>query len=247
MFGRRLNVERGAPDRMAGRCALAPMRAEIMEWKCAVPSRNSSTCQCGFSAGRERRWLLFSRPDFETYSHAVPHWRIAMQVRPKRNRSRLSLALRLKCLWDEEKPIQETRMLEHPSPRWNFFPQPVFRGRPGHSKVFRPSSSAWSCRLHPAARSTQKCKSPCTRGFASSIDNEPGRGERSRTSGLYVPNVALYLTKLHPANTGCALGFRICAPAIEPPIVAKLPCTDSQEGGWWPPRRAAPLRPQPGG
>lgn len=25
-----------------------------------------------------------------------------------------------------------------------------------------------------------------------------GRGERIRTSGLYVPNVALYLTKLHP-------------------------------------------------
>lgn len=26
-----------------------------------------------------------------------------------------------------------------------------------------------------------------------------GRGERIRTSGLYVPNVALYQTKLHPA------------------------------------------------
>ena len=26
-----------------------------------------------------------------------------------------------------------------------------------------------------------------------------GRGERIRTSDLYVPNVALYLTKLHPA------------------------------------------------
>ena len=30
---------------------------------------------------------------------------------------------------------------------------------------------------------------------------EPGRGERIRTSGLYVPNVALYLTKLHPDLT----------------------------------------------
>src|SRR5665811_492456 len=28
-----------------------------------------------------------------------------------------------------------------------------------------------------------------------------GRGERIRTSGLYVPNVALYLAKLHPAST----------------------------------------------
>jgi hypothetical protein len=27
---------------------------------------------------------------------------------------------------------------------------------------------------------------------------EPGRGERIRTSGLYVPNVALYQAKLHP-------------------------------------------------
>ena len=26
----------------------------------------------------------------------------------------------------------------------------------------------------------------------------PGRGERIRTSGLYVPNVALYQAKLHP-------------------------------------------------
>jgi hypothetical protein len=27
---------------------------------------------------------------------------------------------------------------------------------------------------------------------------DPGRGERIRTSGLYVPNVALYQAKLHP-------------------------------------------------
>jgi hypothetical protein len=27
---------------------------------------------------------------------------------------------------------------------------------------------------------------------------ETGRGERIRTSGLYVPNVALYQAKLHP-------------------------------------------------
>ena len=29
-----------------------------------------------------------------------------------------------------------------------------------------------------------------------------GRGERIRTSGLYVPNVALYQTKLHPVYWG---------------------------------------------
>src|SRR3989338_9094934 len=28
--------------------------------------------------------------------------------------------------------------------------------------------------------------------------DKPGRGERIRTSGLYVPNVALYQAKLHP-------------------------------------------------
>ena len=29
-----------------------------------------------------------------------------------------------------------------------------------------------------------------------------GRGERIRTSGLYVPNVALYQAKLHPDGVG---------------------------------------------
>ena len=35
-------------------------------------------------------------------------------------------------------------------------------------------------------------------GLSSVIDQEIGRGERIRTSGLYVPNVALYQAKLHP-------------------------------------------------
>ena len=30
------------------------------------------------------------------------------------------------------------------------------------------------------------------------VGKEAGRGERIRTSGLYVPNVALYRAKLHP-------------------------------------------------
>jgi hypothetical protein len=30
--------------------------------------------------------------------------------------------------------------------------------------------------------------------------NADGRGERIRTSGLYVPNVALYQAKLHPES-----------------------------------------------
>ena len=40
------------------------------------------------------------------------------------------------------------------------------------------------------------------------LDDDLGRGERIRTSGLYVPNVALYQAKLHPE--------------VEPEIVANL-------------------------
>ena len=38
------------------------------------------------------------------------------------------------------------------------------------------------------------------RGFRESLacKENSGRGERIRTSGLYVPNVALYQAKLHP-------------------------------------------------
>ncbi len=41
-----------------------------------------------------------------------------------------------------------------------------------------------------------------------SVGLDSGRGERIRTSGLYVPNVALYQAKLHPE--------------VEPEIVANL-------------------------
>ena len=34
---------------------------------------------------------------------------------------------------------------------------------------------------------------------------KPGRGERIRTSGLYVPNVALYQAKLHPDEKAALL------------------------------------------
>ena len=34
-----------------------------------------------------------------------------------------------------------------------------------------------------------------------------GRGERIRTSGLYVPNVALYQAKLHPEKSAKPRGF----------------------------------------
>ena len=38
-------------------------------------------------------------------------------------------------------------------------------------------------------------------GVESSILGNLGRGERIRTSGLCVPNAALYQAKLHPENT----------------------------------------------
>ena len=37
-----------------------------------------------------------------------------------------------------------------------------------------------------------------SQGFCPWLSSYPGRGERIRTSGLYVPNVALYQAKLHP-------------------------------------------------
>jgi hypothetical protein len=36
-------------------------------------------------------------------------------------------------------------------------------------------------------------------------DEMDGRGERIRTSGLYVPNVALYRAKLHPDWSGAVM------------------------------------------
>ena len=52
----------------------------------------------------------------------------------------------------------------------------------------------------------------------------PGRGERIRTSGLYVPNVALYQAKLHPA---AAVPQAISGgQEAEPLIVANLGCMD---------------------
>ena len=55
----------------------------------------------------------------------------------------------------------------------------------------------------------------------------PGRGERIRTSGLYVPNVALYQAKLHPAlqfapKAGCQARLNGAAQAIAQPILAIL-------------------------
>jgi hypothetical protein len=62
---------------------------------------------------------------------------------------------------------------------------------------------------------------------------ESGRGERIRTSGLYVPNVALYQAKLHPEGPmgrSPAVVDRLCllrsvAPADQPPIVSKPRCS----------------------
>jgi hypothetical protein len=47
---------------------------------------------------------------------------------------------------------------------------------------------------------------------------ENGRGERIRTSGLYVPNVALYQAKLHPESVrayNAALYFTVGGVAVQ--------------------------------
>src|SRR5437867_3558174 len=47
------------------------------------------------------------------------------------------------------------------------------------------------------------CQSGERRGtVVNPFQGKSGRGERIRTSGLYVPNVALYQAKLHPEVTG---------------------------------------------
>ena len=61
-------------------------------------------------------------------------------------------------------------------------------------------------------------KSPAMQGLGMKIT---GRGERIRTSGLYVPNVALYQAKLHPDSAAVA-DTKFDAPTAEPPIVANL-------------------------
>lgn len=52
---------------------------------------------------------------------------------------------------------------------------------------------AGASQVLPTARQKQKRPHMATVSFGNS-----GRGERIRTSGLYVPNVALYQAKLHP-------------------------------------------------
>jgi hypothetical protein len=59
------------------------------------------------------------------------------------------------------------------------------------------------------------------RGFCKSLmgKEESGRGERIRTSGLYVPNVALYQAKLHPdfsAKLAKASGVALADGSLDP-------------------------------
>lgn len=72
------------------------------------------------------------------------------------------------------------------------------------------------CGLAPDG--VQMQKSPAMQGLGMKIT---GRGERIRTSGLYVPNVALYQAKLHPDAAAIA-DAKFDAPTAEPPIVANL-------------------------
>ncbi len=49
---------------------------------------------------------------------------------------------------------------------------------------------------------------------------QTGRGERIRTSGLYVPNVALYQAKLHPVRP-VGMPLKTSDQPIEPIILAE--------------------------
>jgi hypothetical protein len=51
----------------------------------------------------------------------------------------------------------------------------------------------------------QKSKSPPTLANQRAFTKQCGRGERIRTSGLYVPNVALYQAKRPPPSVCIAL------------------------------------------
>jgi hypothetical protein len=50
------------------------------------------------------------------------------------------------------------------------------------------------------------------RGSALALAMYFGRGERIRTSGLYVPNVALYQAKLHPVLAFSRNAARLISP-----------------------------------
>ncbi len=55
--------------------------------------------------------------------------------------------------------------------------------------------------VNAAARGARQQFTPVGEGATAEFaegGKEGGRGERIRTSGLYVPNVALYQAKLHP-------------------------------------------------
>ncbi len=64
-----------------------------------------------------------------------------------------------------------------------------------------------------AQMATRKQKAQRLLGLMSLIYKEnSGRGERIRTSGLYVPNVALYQAKLHPdasSQISCVSGLTL--------------------------------------
>ena len=53
---------------------------------------------------------------------------------------------------------------------------------------------------------------------AAMANKKTGRGERIRTSGLYVPNVALYQAKLHPVSRQKTSITGLCLSSGEPSV-----------------------------
>ena len=64
----------------------------------------------------------------------------------------------------------------------------------------RPARQTHETAGHPSSNQGAQNKKPPSKlgGFCLDLTRKSGRGERIRTSGLYVPNVALYQAKLHP-------------------------------------------------
>ena len=90
-------------------------------------------------------------------------------------------------------------------------------------------------RLQGCKRGSARARQQFTAGVRATAGDvtrgaqKAGRGERIRTSGLYVPNVALYQAKLHPdalpavaQRRRCQTGrLRTSAQPTEPPILAE--------------------------
>src|SRR5688572_5491124 len=72
-------------------------------------------------------------------------------------------------------------------------PRPGARAHCSPGATLAPTDREDCCPVRPSGLYKRQ-----RRGVTTALLSVSGRGERIRTSGLYVPNVALYQAKLHP-------------------------------------------------